>query len=186
MPEDDLNSLKSRAEVAAAALSSVYAANELGKALTEEDRHELSDHYLRAAIGAAVAVGAFYQLQKKRDRGRDYDHDYRYDNDCDRESGDADSDDEHIDQERREDSRERHHHHHNRNPRYHYHEHSDPPGHGRHLLEEAAGAYSLGKELLGDKRHHVAHLIAEALGAVGAIRDIQGRKMIEDEEHERR
>ncbi|KIW59463.1 hypothetical protein PV05_03910 [Exophiala xenobiotica] len=160
MSDRDLHTFKSHAELAAAALGSVYAANELSKALTDEDAHDNTDHYLRAAVGAAVAVGAYHQLQKKRH------HD---------DSDSSSDEDDHIHKEHREHSGEKHHHH-----------HPDPPGHGRHLLEEAAGAYSLGKELLGDRRHHVVHLIAEALGAVGALRDIQGRKRIEEAEHENR
>jgi len=48
--------------------------------------------------------------------------------------------------------------------------------HRRHLLEEAAGAYMLGNELLGDDKYHVAHLIAEATGAAGLIRDLHYRR----------
>lgn len=41
---------------------------------------------------------------------------------------------------------------------------SNPPHHKRHLLEEAIGAYTLGKELLGDKKHHIAHLVGKQSG----------------------
>jgi len=43
------------------------------------------------------------------------------------------------------------------------------------LLEEAVGAYGFSKELLGDRKHHVAHLVAEALGAAALIKDIRDR-----------
>jgi len=43
--------------------------------------------------------------------------------------------------------------------------------HHLHLIEEIIGAYSLGKELLGDKKHHVAHLVGEAIGATGLIQE---------------
>ena len=147
----ELNTLSSRAELAAAALGSVYAANEFGKAIADNDEGA-GDHYVKAAVGAAVAVGAFHQLQKK----------------VSRESIETDGGHHpHVD------------HHGGHHERHSHHDEparlGEPPHHTRHLLEEAAGLYSVGKELLGDKRHHVAHLIAEAMGAVGAIKDIQAR-----------
>ncbi|OAP64595.1 hypothetical protein AYL99_00567 [Fonsecaea erecta] len=156
MPESNnkgLHSFKTNVEVAAMAGSGVYAANELGKAVAE-DYKDASDHYVKAAVGAAVAVGAF-QLLKKQKREREED-DY------------ASSDD------------EEHHHRHEPRPRRHshhehHHEHSESPGHTRRLLEEAVGAYSLGKELLGDRRHHVIHLVTEALGAVAAVKEVNDR-----------
>ena len=51
----------------------------------------------------------------------------------------------------------------------------EPKHHTRYLLEEAAGAYALGKELLGDRKNHVTHLVAEAVGATGLIKDLRDR-----------
>lgn len=45
--------------------------------------------------------------------------------------------------------------------------------HSRHILEEIIGAYSLGTELMGDKRHHVAHLVGEAIGATGLLQELR-------------
>jgi hypothetical protein len=53
---------------------------------------------------------------------------------------------------------------------------SNPPQHKRHLFEEAIGAYTLGKELLGDKKHHVAHLVGEAIGATGLLQELRERE----------
>jgi hypothetical protein len=47
----------------------------------------------------------------------------------------------------------------------------DPPGHKRRLAEEIVRAYSLGQEIMGHKKHHVAHVVAEVLGAVAAMND---------------
>ncbi|OAL38017.1 hypothetical protein AYO20_02850 [Fonsecaea nubica] len=156
MPEphnDGLHSLKTNFEVAAMAASGVYAANELGKAVAE-DYKDANEHYVKAAVGAAVAVGAFHLLQKqKREREED-----EYISSSDEE------------QHHRHSPRPRRHSHHE-----HHHEHLEGPGHTRRLLEEAVGAYSLGKELLGDRRHHVIHLITEALGAVAAAREVSER-----------
>ena len=49
-----LNTPSSRAELAAAAVSSVYAVNEFSKAIEEDDK-DANDHYLKAAVGAAIA-----------------------------------------------------------------------------------------------------------------------------------
>ena len=57
--------------------------------------------------------------------------------------------------------------------------------HKRHLLEEVAGAYSMGKEMSGDRKHHVVHLAGEALGATGLYEDLRGREKA-DREWERR
>lgn len=143
--------MTSHAEVAAAALGSVYAANELGKALSD-NHDDATDHYLKATVGAAVAVGAYYQLSKKTGR---------------RHKDGVDSDSLSDDEKEGDHSSPSH--------RRHYSDHYHPH-HRRHLLEEAAGAYSLGKELLGDDKHHIAHLIAEAMGAAGLIRDIHYRR----------
>jgi hypothetical protein len=55
---------------------------------------------------------------------------------------------------------------------------SNPPHHSRHLLEEVIGAYTLGKELLGDKNHHVAHLVGEAIGATGLVQEWREKERV--------
>lgn len=147
-PHPELHTFSSHVEEAAAALGSVYAANEFSKAIKENEDED--DHYLKAAIGTAVAVGAYMRLKDK----------------VDRESKDSGS----I-------------HHDARN--VHRGESREPAHHTRHLLEEAAGAYSLGKQLLGDKNHHVVRLVAEALGATGLLKDIQWREREQDRDRSR-
>ena len=44
--------------------------------------------------------------------------------------------------------------------------------HEHHLVKEIIGAYGLGKELMGDKRHHFSHLVEQAVGAVGLLQDV--------------
>jgi hypothetical protein len=53
-------------------------------------------------------------------------------------------------------------------------------------LEEVIGAYSLGREILGDRKHHVAHLVGEALGATGLIQELRARDKLDEEERPRR
>lgn len=152
MSKDSFHTLSSHAEVAAAALGSVYAANELGKALNDEN-NTATDHYLKASVGAAVAVGAWYRMHKKIEHTT-VEAEYESASDDEHSNG-------HGPRSCRHSSSHANHNH---------------PHHTRHLLEEAAGAYSLGKELLGDDKHHVAHLIGEAMGAVGLLKDIQYRR----------
>jgi hypothetical protein len=59
-PHPELHSLSSHAEVAAAALGSVYAANELGKAINDHDNE--TNHFVKAVVAATVAVGAYEML----------------------------------------------------------------------------------------------------------------------------
>ena len=49
---------------------------------------------------------------------------------------------------------------------------SDESGHKRRLAEELVGAFSLGKQLLGDKKHQVAHLVADAVGAAAVLKEV--------------
>jgi hypothetical protein len=60
----ELHSLSSHAEVAAAALGSVYAANRLIKAVDENPKDE-AGHSVKALVSAAVAIGAYEQMKKK-------------------------------------------------------------------------------------------------------------------------
>lgn len=48
------------------------------------------------------------------------------------------------------------------------------------------GAYSLGAEILGDRKHHVVHLVGEALGATGLIQKLRTRDELDEEERPRR
>jgi hypothetical protein len=53
-------------------------------------------------------------------------------------------------------------------------------------LEEVIEAYSLGREILGDRKHHVAHLLGEALGATGLIQELRARDKLNEEERPKR
>jgi hypothetical protein len=155
MSNQELHTTSSHLETAATALGSVYAANEFAQAL-EDNSNDADEHYVKAAIGTLVALGAYHKLSKKASH----------------ESMEGLPSDPRADHHRRRSS-ERHH---NRRLSDSSGENT-PPHHTRHLVEEAAGAYSLGKELLtGDKKHHVVHLVAEALGATGLIKDIMNKK----------
>jgi hypothetical protein len=136
-PHTELHSLSSHAEVAAAALGSVYAANEFGKAINDHDNE--TDHFVKAAVAATVAVGAYEMLRRQKERHNSH-------------PGSAGS----------------------TNAKAHP-TSSEPQHHTKYVLEEAAGLYAFGKELLGDRKHHVAHLVLEAIGATGLIKDVRDR-----------
>ena len=55
----------SNIDLIAAAIGSVYAADELGKALNDHDKKGATPHYLKALVGAAVAVGAYEMAKTK-------------------------------------------------------------------------------------------------------------------------
>jgi len=49
--------------------------------------------------------------------------------------------------------------------------HGAGTGHGRHILEEAVGAYALGRQMMGHRNHPIVKLVAEALGAAGLYQE---------------
>ncbi len=62
-------------------------------------------------------------------------------------------------------------------------QHSEPPPHRNLILaEEIIGIYNLGKELMGDKKHHVRHLIGEAFGVAGLMQQLREREREQEEE----
>src|SRR2546421_12015665 len=65
------HTLPSNIDIAAAAVGSVYAANELNKALNDHDKKDATPHYLNALVGAAVAVGAYDMARNKTKDGND-------------------------------------------------------------------------------------------------------------------
>jgi len=144
MPKEDHMDLTENLELLAGATGAVVAVDQIAKGLESED-HTVS-HLSKAAVSAAVAIGAYELLRKQREE-------------------------EHDDQ---------HHHHH------HHHRDISPasdvtrPPHDHHLVKEIIGAYGLGKELMGDKRHHFAHLVEQAVGAVGLLQDVKEHNSSKD------
>ena len=120
-------SLGDDAELAVGATGAVMAVDQIMKGLDSKE-HQTS-HFVKASIGAAVALGAFELLRRDEPK-----------------SG--------------------------ARPRS-----SSPHSkhHDRHIFEEIIGAYSVGKELMGDKRHHLAHIVGEAIGAVGLLQEVRAR-----------
>ena len=133
-----------------AAGGGVVAADQIMQAVRDHKDHHPQDataHYVKAAIAGAVAIGAYEML--KKDEGRT----------TQGERVVIKSDEDEIDIEEREQH------------------HGNGPHHGRHLLEEALGAYALGRQMMGHKDHPLIKLVAEALGAAGlyqeATRDLE-------------
>ena len=159
-------------ELGAAAAGSVYAVDQLLKGIQAERSHEskgADEHYLKALASAAVAIGACEMLRREankeetRDRDRDVDSDDGDDGDVglrDLEEGRA-SPERRSGEERRMGERRRS-----------DHEHRHEEGHKRRLAEELVGAYAVGREMMGDKKHRIADLVAEVLGAAGLTKEL--------------
>jgi hypothetical protein len=137
-----------RLDVAALAASGVLTADELMKAVqSSHDRRDGASkkHLTHAAIAAAVAIGAF-ELLRRDEKKEQMDGAFEKVTEIDEEASEFEGD------------RYRHQHessHHS----LHSQDHS-PRGHKRRLLEEIGGAYALGEEMIGHKKHHVAHLVS--------------------------
>ncbi|KAH8598366.1 hypothetical protein B0O99DRAFT_41559 [Bisporella sp. PMI_857] len=139
MPQEYHMGLGEDAVFLAGATGVVVATDQIAKGLESED-HTVS-HLSKAAIGAAVAIGAYEHLRREQEGEKRRDH---------------------------------HHHHH-----HHGSSHiidSSHPHHEHHLVKEIIGAYRLGKELTGDKRHHFSPLVEQAVGAVGLLQDVNEKR----------
>jgi hypothetical protein len=137
-----------RLDVAALATSGVLTVDELMKAVqSSHDRCEGASkkHLTHAAITAAVAVGAFELLRRDEKRQKK--------NDGTRESTESDDEAFEFEGDRGRNQQDTSHHH------RHSRDHS-PRSHKRRILEEIGGAYALGEEMLGHRKHHVAHLVS--------------------------
>lgn len=140
-----------RLDVAALAASGVLTADELMKAVEANHKHcsDIQKHHLtHAAISAAVAVGAFELLRRDREEGGDVE---------DGRPVVVEEDGEDILVRSEKHRHDRHYCHQNEQCDESYH---SPHGHKRRLLEEIAGAYSSGEEMIGNQKHHVAHLVS--------------------------
>ncbi|PVH69434.1 hypothetical protein DL98DRAFT_522189 [Cadophora sp. DSE1049] len=149
------------AEIAIGATGAVIATDQLLEA-TDPDHEDKTRHLVKASIGAAVAIGAWElyrrgeQNEKRRSRSLSRSRSITRSVSRSRSGGRP-----------RSPSSKRIKH------------------HKRHVLEEIVGAYSLGKELLGDKHHHIAHLVGEALGATAVIKELKARDKFEGEDEGR-
>ncbi len=112
--------------MAVAAGGTVVAADQLVKSVQDEEDQDY--RLVKAAISAVVAVGAYEIV--KRDENKDRPDDAALTTVIYSRSHHHDDRDDYY----------RHHHHHRDEPAL------DPPRHTRHLIEEAAGAYGLGRD----------------------------------------
>lgn len=162
------HSLANDATLAVGATGVVVAADELLKMTDDEDSKSAS--WVKAGVAAAVAVGAYELLRRADERGEPINRSFS-----------------------RSRSRSR-----SRSPtRHRSSSHASQASHAshtsqkikhhkRHVMEEVIGAYSLGREILGDRKHHVAHLLGEALGATGLIQELRARDKLDEEDRPKR
>jgi hypothetical protein len=160
------HSLADSATLAVGATGAVVAADELLKMTDEEDNKTAS--LLRASVGAAVAVGAYELLRRAEEKGEPVYRGFSRSRSRSRS---------------RSPSQHRSRSHSNAS---HASQSSQVKHHKRHVLEEVIGAYSLGREILGDRKHHVAHLLGEALGATGLIQELRARDKLDEEDRPKR
>ncbi|GAB1200030.1 hypothetical protein APSETT444_009390 [Aspergillus pseudonomiae] len=167
----DLHTFKSHATTAVAAGGTVYAADQLVKSFDKDDE-DTTSHLLKAAVGAAVAVGAlemlnkdgtglpsYRELFKEKYVGHSSKHEHRSSHEEDVDTSTEVADRRLVRHKGSSSS--------SRSSSVSSHE----SGHKRRLAEELIGAYSLGKQLLGDKKHQVAHLVADAIGAAALVKE---------------
>ncbi|KAH6716487.1 hypothetical protein BKA61DRAFT_574283 [Leptodontidium sp. MPI-SDFR-AT-0119] len=155
--------LAQNAEVAIGATGAVIATDQFLKAV-DQDHEDKTAHIVKGSIGAAIAIGAWEMYKQQEEKGgrrsssisRSRSRSANRSRSRPRSSGRDRS---------RSSERVKH--------------------HKRRMLEEIIGAYALGKELLGDKHHHIAHLVGEALGATALVKDVTERNRIEEEERHR-
>jgi hypothetical protein len=137
-----------RLDVAALATSGVLTADELMKAVqSSHDRHDGASkkHLTHAAITAAVAVGSFELLRRDEKKEKR--------NDNIRESTEREEEAFEFEGDRYRNQQDTSHHSRHSRDR-------SPRSHKRSLLEEIGGAYALGEEMIGHRKHHVAHLVS--------------------------
>ncbi|CZR68745.1 uncharacterized protein PAC_18644 [Phialocephala subalpina] len=108
----------------------------------------MNSHFVRAAIGTAIAVSALEMIRKDKNHLRDY-HDGE-------EHEEAESDEDSPDstalvpssREKSDQQNSQHHHYHT-----------------AQFTQDSAAAYRLGRKVMGNKDHSIVLLIAETLGA---------------------
>jgi len=158
------HSFTDSATLAVGATGAVVAADELLKMTDEEDNKTAS--LLKAGVAAAVAVGAYELLKRAEESGEPVHRGFSRSRSRSRSRSPSRHRSSSLASNASQSSQVRH--------------------HKRHVLEEVIGAYSLGREILGDRRHHVAHLLGEALGATGLIQELRARDKLDEEGRPRR
>jgi hypothetical protein len=151
-----------KVDTALLAGSGVIAADQIMEAIKDHrERHpeDATGHYVKAGLAAAVAIGAYEMLKKDEEARRESEGDYpHHEGRHHVHLGDREREDE-EEWEREERRRSRSRSVEDRD--------DEDPHHGRHLLQEAVGAYALGRQAMGHKQHPIVKLVAEALGATG-------------------
>ncbi|EPE33132.1 hypothetical protein GLAREA_06144 [Glarea lozoyensis ATCC 20868] len=156
---DNQHTIATDAELLTSASGAVVAVDQIMKTFSSEEHK--TQHAVKAAIGTAVAIGAFELLRREEEEGgrRRSSSVRRRSSSVGRRSSSV--------QRRGSSSRSR-----SPSPKHHF----------RHIAEEVLGAYGIGKEMMGDKRHHVAHLVEAVIGAVGLVHDAKAHSEVRDDE----
>lgn len=179
MPDNSsLHTIKAHATTVVGAGGAVYAADQLVKCF-EDDDESTTSHLMKASVGAAVAVGAYEMLSKDNKSlpayrslfKKKYSHHHHH------EAEKATSEEEErsrysVEHERTEKQLVRRERSSSLSSSASSSSAEEESGHKRRLAEELVGAYSLGKQLLGDKKHRITHLVADAVGAAALLKEV--------------
>ena len=148
-----------KADMAVLATSVVAMADQIMHAIhdnSEDHSDEATSHYIKAAIAGAIAVGAYEMLRRDEEIDSDSEDDGERRCRCG-STHEGECKPGHKKQIRKGDAREWH---------------DVDKGHNRDLMAEAAGAYALGRQLLGHTNHHILKLVAEGLGAAALAKRV--------------
>jgi len=159
-----------RAEAAVMAASVVATADQIIKGIQdsrENDSDEATDHYVKAAIAGAIAIGAYEMM--KRDEAHASGHSDHGDH--------GDHGDHHVSFEKQH---HEHAHKHHDPPHPHKGDHHEHDGHKKDLMAEALAAYSLGRQKMGHKDHWILKLAAEALGGAALVKEVDNEVVDKD------
>jgi hypothetical protein len=145
------------ADMTVAAIAGVYAADQLmkGKEAKEDLDKNTNQHLVRAAIGAAVAIGALKMMQGDQEhagsaRESSEDNQQGHGNEVVIVGEHSDHGDSHSHSGSEEPSPKKKH-------------------HISRLVHDASRAYGLGRNITGKEHHGIVLLIAETLGALGLL-----------------
>lgn len=146
-----------KADMAAAAISAIYAGDQLMKGVKAnevQNEKDADSHFIKAAIGAAVAIGALELLKRDKEavshevsdgEGRQSENEYDLSMDIAKHEKQV-------------------------QVGTHSTEHKpNPLRHSARLIQDSAAAYRLGRKIMGHDTQGIVVLVAEAIGGLGLL-----------------
>lgn len=144
-----------RVDTAIGAIGAVEMADQIMRGIRddrEHQQHDAQNHYVKAAIAGAIAIGAYEMLR------RDESHATAKDNHLSHHDGagaDGAASVHGSDGHHKGNDHKKHHH----------------KGGYTDFVAEALGAYSVGRQAMGHSDHNILKLVAEGLGAIALSKE---------------